>query len=277
MGARLSAILALALALVTLASSQLAAANPMPIGPIDPYRSPIEIDGDNDFTSENGVIGGSGMPLDPYVINSRFEIMLTSQTNVGVYIHETRAAFVVRDIKITGTDVRSASFGVRLDDVLNGAVEGCHIDGAGYGISVLRSRDVVLRENWIVNASYAGMALDSDSDSLVMGNVVNECFYSVIMMDEQDSRIEYNVLTNATHGIVLVDCSGILTNENHIRDTNNPYSDDSWTGNVWPGNEKVIDQRAGRILILWIVLPACVALVGVAYFVRRRRVRTATR
>ena len=58
-------------------------------------RGPIYIFGDEGFTWENGVIGGSGTPDDPYIIEGW--VIDTLGYDYGIYIDHTTAHFVLRD------------------------------------------------------------------------------------------------------------------------------------------------------------------------------------
>ncbi|HDJ25985.1 MAG TPA: hypothetical protein ENF34_01550, partial [Candidatus Bathyarchaeota archaeon] len=69
-------------------------------GPAYTERGPIEIYGDEDFTSENGVVGGSGTPDDPYIIEG-WEISADEQT--GIFITETTKYFIIRNCHIYST------------------------------------------------------------------------------------------------------------------------------------------------------------------------------
>ena len=58
-------------------------------------RSPIYIEGDTNFTSANGVVGGSGFWNDPFIIEG-WEI--NASTAHGIEIRDTTAHFVIRDV-----------------------------------------------------------------------------------------------------------------------------------------------------------------------------------
>ena len=58
-------------------------------------HSPIFIDGDKSFTIANGVGGGSGTLLNPFLIQSW---NVTSPSGTAVDIRNTTAYFVIRDV-----------------------------------------------------------------------------------------------------------------------------------------------------------------------------------
>ena len=68
-----------------------------------PLHDPIVISDDSEFTSENGVVSGSGNESDPYIIEN-WEIALdaASEASAGILISGTESHFVVRDAYIHG-------------------------------------------------------------------------------------------------------------------------------------------------------------------------------
>jgi parallel beta-helix repeat protein len=62
---------------------------------------PIHIDGNEEFTSENGVIGGSGTEEDPYIIEN-WIIAGNGSVRDGIFINNTNAYFVIRNCTIYG-------------------------------------------------------------------------------------------------------------------------------------------------------------------------------
>ncbi|MFC2106627.1 hypothetical protein ACFLS0_07760, partial [Candidatus Bipolaricaulota bacterium] len=60
----------------------------------DSQRGPISILGDTDFTTENGVVGGTGTQDDPYVV-AGWEIVVPSGEYYGVRIENVTAQFAL--------------------------------------------------------------------------------------------------------------------------------------------------------------------------------------
>ncbi|HEX4922151.1 MAG TPA: right-handed parallel beta-helix repeat-containing protein, partial [Candidatus Bathyarchaeia archaeon] len=77
-------------------------------------HAPISIVGNSDFTSVNGVTGGSGTNSDPYIIQGW---TISCCQSPRILIRDTTANFVVRDIELTGGG------SMTLSNVANGAVE----------------------------------------------------------------------------------------------------------------------------------------------------------
>jgi parallel beta-helix repeat protein len=125
-------------------------------------RLPVLIDGDANFTSENGVTGGTGTSGDPYVIEGG---TIDGSLGNGVEVRNTNAHFVVRGVTVRsdmppGSSLGSSmnppwdgGCGVFLCNTSNGVVESCILTDNEYGIFVEGSTDTVLRQNNISEAA----------------------------------------------------------------------------------------------------------------------------
>ncbi|MBN1858948.1 right-handed parallel beta-helix repeat-containing protein [Candidatus Bipolaricaulota bacterium] len=93
-------------------------------------RAPIWINGDHEFTAENGVTGGTGTPNDPFVITSvRID---AGPCDYGIRIERTSSYFEIRDVEISG----AAKAGIYLSYTENGAVLGCRLVANWTGIVI---------------------------------------------------------------------------------------------------------------------------------------------
>jgi len=79
-------------------------------------RGPILIQGDNDFTSANGVVSGSGSSSDPYII-SGWEI--DHNSTPAVKVEDTTKHFSLRGLTLTCTDEGSTTETIWLERVEN--------------------------------------------------------------------------------------------------------------------------------------------------------------
>ncbi len=133
-------------------------------------RGPIYIFGDDGFTWENGVIGGSGTPDDPYIIEGW--VIDTLGYDYGIYIDHTTAHFVLRDCIVRYPQERA---GIFLSAVKNGRIEGCSVYGGKVGIHLLSSSDVVITGN-AIGYCERGIILSTASDNnLIYGNSIIAC------------------------------------------------------------------------------------------------------
>lgn len=123
----------------------------------------IEIIGDRNFTSANGVVAGTGSSDDPYIIEG-WEI---SGKNVskGIDVYHTKAHFVIRNVRINHTYPN----GVNLLNVTNARVDHAVISYALNGIAVIDSKHVALIGNTISNCTN-GINLLSSNNVRTDGN-----------------------------------------------------------------------------------------------------------
>jgi len=110
--------------------------------PLLKNHSPIYIDGDDDFTPENGVVGGSGTADDPYVIEGWF----INATTDGISIQNTRKYFVIRNCLVSSTD--DFGSGIWLSNVTNGQIYNNTIKG-DTGIVLTYTTNVTIYNNTI--------------------------------------------------------------------------------------------------------------------------------
>ncbi len=86
-------------------------------------HSPIHIIGNDEFTHENGVTGGSGTENDPYIIEN-LSIDGNGLLGSGIHIENTTAYFVIRNCSITNFYSPSDYLkGILFNNVENGRIE----------------------------------------------------------------------------------------------------------------------------------------------------------
>ena len=113
-------------------------------GPAYTERGPIEIVGDGDFTSENGVVSGRGTPDDPYIIEG-WEINATWST--GIKIANTRAYFIIRNCYIysSGPDWAWGT-GIMLNNATNGRIESCVFLNCSFAVWLWEANNTVISQ-----------------------------------------------------------------------------------------------------------------------------------
>src|SRR2546427_10633658 len=128
-GCRAAALIVLALVVLFTAPSLTQISLPMTGGSTfhaeqTPNHGPISIDGDSNFTAQNGVVRGKGTPGNPFVIEGW---VIFGQSNIpAVRIQNTRANFLVRNVETGGYAYTSA---VALVNVSNGRIESSNVSG----------------------------------------------------------------------------------------------------------------------------------------------------
>jgi len=127
-------------------------------------HAPIYIGSDDEFTTANGVTGGSGTADDPYVI-SGWSID-AANADYGIYIDHTTSYFVIRGCVVE----RARNAGIYLNSVKNGRIEGCELNINGIGIHLLNARGITITGT-VLSANNYGIVLDADSrDAVIYGN-----------------------------------------------------------------------------------------------------------
>ncbi len=99
-------------------------------------HDPIHIQGDTEFTPENGVIGGSGKSTDPYIIEG-WHIEVTSTSGDGINISYTDEYYVIRRVLVHGDG--TSRFGISLVYTYSGRADQVTIIGNNIGISAYRA------------------------------------------------------------------------------------------------------------------------------------------
>jgi parallel beta-helix repeat protein len=105
-------------------------------------HDPIFIDGNAGLTPENGVTGGSGTPLDPYIIEG-WEI--AGAPGAGIELVGTDAHVVIRNVRVlasqTGVLLSSIVSNARIEDseFLDNTLDGIRVYG----------REITIRRNTI--------------------------------------------------------------------------------------------------------------------------------
>ncbi len=203
-GGRPAAILSFFLVL-SIAASVLVLAPPVSAGPrvvpggLAPH-APIDIRSDTDFTPANGVTGGSGTAVDPYIIEG-WDI--DASTAHGVGIRDTTAYFAIRKVFVHSG--APSYFGINLFNVSHGYVDNVTASGNWFGLLVDQSDDVtILRSNFSANAQ-TGVNLRLSSNVPVSDSEVSENGgMGILLFQITDAKVSNNSVSS-NHG------SGIST------------------------------------------------------------------
>lgn len=272
-------------ALLSASLPALALPTPSP-GPFLP-RSPITILRNADFTAANGVVSGTGLPGDPYVIAGWS--ITTSAT--AIRIHNVTAEFLVRDNALdAGIGVQitaSASIGVvdnnklivRQTGVLvanadarivnNSFIGEVSTAGTAKGVELITSNSVVESNAFMylqygVRAERGSPAIrcnDFHDDVLVAGitvryttnatidcNVMTRCNGAISSVSAIGTVIVNNTITSCFAGIQVILTKDVLVANNTVRfSVHTQISLDTVSGNV-SGN-LVLDGQANAVVL----------------------------
>ncbi len=167
-------------------------------------HDPIYIVGNDNFTSANGVVGGTGTKDDPYIIEG-WDIDAKGGS-YGIWIENTDAYFVIRNCKIWNatTDIGLAT-GIYLKKVYNGVIDNNTIYQNFYGIYVDSSSNNTITNNNCSMNRWSGIAQE-DSKNITITN--NTCFKNSgtgigIHYSNNIIVINNNCSRNLKHGIYL--------------------------------------------------------------------------
>lgn len=161
-------------------------------------HSPIFIEGDADFTGENGVVAGSGTGLDPYVIEG-WEINASSAH--GIEIRDTDAHFIIRDVYVHSGG--SSWDGLRLSLVVNGSVRDSMISGNRWGL--------------LLNGGFSLFGGSPAENVGIANNDVSGNEFGIEIRRSSDVEIESNNLSsNRQIGITIVEAAGVSVAGNGI-------------------------------------------------------------
>ena len=276
MGVRSGIWATLLVAILAVSTSLVASGNPIaPPGWSPPSRNPssvISIEGDTEFTESHGVLSGTGTESNPYIITN---LSITATHGVGIYIHYTTAYFVISDVVVVSAGPTNIQYGIDLNEVRNGRIERCVVNGSRTGIGVFSSENIRVIGNEINGYGTMGMDLTSCYNLTVRFNDVNDHFYGIWLHGVSSADVSGNNIKGANTGILLVDCVDVTAKDNHMDSQMIPYYDNNWMGNTWPGSQKVIDEQLGRLLLMGLVVPAFVAMALGVYLIRDRRKKVA--
>jgi len=181
-------------------------------------HEPIYIDGNDDFTIENGVTGGSGTINDPYII-SYWEIYSSSKD--GVTVRNTSSHFKIIGCIVQDGDVYND--GIVFVNVTNGTIEYNNIKNNRNGVMFRtqyqgndNSGNNLIGNNDIINNKYNGIHFEHTSSyyhtkNVIMKNNISYNNRGIYMITSSENQIlSNNFISNNEEGVFLdmCDCGG---------------------------------------------------------------------
>ena len=217
-------------------------------------HDPILINGNDDFTYENGVVQGDGSAQDPYVIEG-WDI--EADTAHGIEIRNTLAHFIIRDVEIfDGLDIGWYS-GIKLYQVANGTIMSCtitncadgvYVQGGDHlqildnnitacvnGIGIIDTVYIDVFLNRIVWASVHGMHINSSIAFWISNNTIMESGMTGVGVGLcWDGTIAGNfVAYSGYRGIALTCSNGVTVYYNTMMNNTVQAEDDNPSMNSW--------------------------------------------
>lgn len=152
-------------------------------------HAPILISSNADFTHANGVVGGSGVMGDPYVIEGW---NIDASTSNGIEVTNTNAHFIIRSC-----DIRDGGWshsGIYMNVCSNGTLDSNNCTNNGFGIRLRSSNSNTISNNSCSLNMIRGVCLESSSNNMLINNYFSSNFDSGICLQSSS----YNILNNNT-------------------------------------------------------------------------------
>ena len=194
-------------------------------------HAPIVIEGDGGFEDPaNGVVGGNGTALDPYVIEG-WDI--DASATDGISIRNTTATFVIRGSLIHGAGYNFYYDGVRFTNVLHGSVENTTLTRTYAGLGVDRSADIRLASSATGPGTGIGVYATDSSDLLITSSNLSDDDLGISAFTSRGITVLNSTLARDRYGLDFYECSDIVVNGNSVTAM-------SWLGVVFDaGGENV--------------------------------------
>ncbi|MEM4160522.1 MAG: NosD domain-containing protein, partial [Thermoplasmata archaeon] len=167
---------------------------------------PIHITNNAEFTPENGVVGGTGTQMNPYIIDG-WEI-----DGMGggycIWIENTDAYFIIRNCTLynaTNLSTEPYGIGIALKHVQNGTVEESSISGNNEGVYFYSSKyNSILNNSIVDNLVGVDMMGSSQFNTVWDNNISNNSYYGIYSWASSNNQITYNrVCNNTNYGIYI--------------------------------------------------------------------------
>jgi parallel beta-helix repeat protein len=180
------------------------------------FHDPILIDGNSDFTSANGVTGGSGTALDPYIIEG-WEI--DSLTTIGMYIKNSNCYFIIRNVYIHAFTINvNAKNAIEIYNVTNACIKDSILMDSKYGIVLENVNNTKVENNEVSSNNFYGVRIkDSSNMTIISNNVSSHIYDGIQIVSSYDINItDNNISWNNDNGICPWSSSLITISGNNI-------------------------------------------------------------
>lgn len=173
---------------------------------------PILIESDDEFTPENGVVGGLGTWIDPYVIEGW---TIDGSDGHGLQIRNTKSAFVVRTMSI---GCRSGPYvAIWFINVSNGGVERAEVESCSRGIVVSNSHNVTIEDSVVSESGDKGVDIASSREIGILRNEVRLSRGAGLYVWRSDgTQIRENKISRNDIGIFLSETTDTLLSGNSL-------------------------------------------------------------
>jgi parallel beta-helix repeat protein len=182
-------------------------------------HEPININGTENFTYENGVVSGKGIVLDPYIIEN-WDI--DASIGVGIEIQNSRVHFIIRNCWIHDGGLFIA--GIIFSNVTNGIVENSQSSNNQFGILFSSSSNNRVTNSEISN-NVQGIYFSNSTKNDISNNNIYSNYWNGIFSFSGSNNIflKNDINSNSQNGIEFsISSSNNIISENDI-DSNGNY------------------------------------------------------
>ena len=179
-------------------------------------HDPIYINGNDEFTSENGVTGGSGTSDDPYIIEN-WEINASFQD--GITIRNTSVNFSIMNCLVHNGGINFD--GIVFINVTNGVIEVTKITGNRNGImfrtqypgkensenNIIRYNNILSNKNDGIHFEHTGWGYHSNN-FIAHNNISYNNRGIYLIMSAYNHIVANNIISNDEVGLKLDMCGG---------------------------------------------------------------------
>ena len=149
-------------------------------------HSPIDIQGDDGFSTENGIVGGNGTESDPYLIQGwRITFVESVAPSIGIRVANTTSHFILRDVILDSGGFRPHT-GVLLQNVTNCTIEDITVQEFRNGLLLESSAGIEVTGSSMVNSNTrinGSRAVSFSWNNCLDGGLINAASSDVSITD----------------------------------------------------------------------------------------------
>jgi hypothetical protein len=177
-------------------------------------HDPIVIDGNGDFTAANGVTGGSGTPMDPFVIEG-WEIS-PPPFGIGIKIQNTNAHFIIRDVYVHSGDIDMSA--ISMNNVTDSNITKSTLFGFGNSIGFSWSTNITIADNEISGAWIFAISGGPSFNVTLTGNNISGRMGNVYLANTDNILISDNYIRNGWNSVSFFNSSFVTFTNNTVAD-----------------------------------------------------------
>lgn len=180
-------------------------------------HSPILIEDEAALTTADGVTGGDGTLVNPFVIEG-WDINASGATAAGIAISNITSHLVIRNVNVHSG--LPGNLGIALVNLTNCTVEHSHSSYNAAGIGALMCDHIVIQNNTVENNDLEGILIFDTDYARVAHNIAVNSGIGVALFDAHGSSVVDNAMTNNNFAGLAVQYSNLTTVSENIMDNN---------------------------------------------------------